>query len=76
VGRQAGVSDHEALVAAVARALGSQSRRSVHPADHAALRRTASHVALALRKTFVVHTRHDLDAELTEHPELNAIEHE
>jgi hypothetical protein len=76
VGRQAGVSDHEALVAAVAQALRSRSRRSVHPADHAALRQTAADVALALRENFCVQARHEVSAELTDYPELKTSEHE
>jgi hypothetical protein len=76
VGRQASISDHEALVAAVALALRSQSRRSVHPADHAALRQSAASIALVLRERFFVLARHELSAELTDHPELNASRHE
>jgi hypothetical protein len=76
MGRQTGVSDQEALVAAVALALRSQSRRSVHPADRAALRRTAASIADALHERFFVFARHELSAELTDHPELNAGGHE
>jgi hypothetical protein len=76
MGRQGGVPDQEALVAAVALALRSQSRRSVHPADHAALRHAAASIAAVLRERFFVRARHELSAELTDHAELNTRGHE
>jgi hypothetical protein len=76
MGRQGGLSDQEALVAAVTLALRSQSRRSVHPADHAALRHMAASIAAVLRAGFFVRARHELPAELTDPADLNRSGHE
>jgi hypothetical protein len=71
-----GETAREALAAAVVSVLRQQARHSVHPADQAALQRSAAQIALALQAEFRVLVRHASNAELSERPALSAHVHD
>jgi hypothetical protein len=66
----------EALAATVAGVLRRHARRSVHPADQAALHHAAAQIARALQAEFRLVARHASAAELSDRERLSAPVHE
>ena len=66
----------EVLATLVIGVLRRHARHSAHPADHAALRRAAAQIAVALDAEFTVVVRPALPAEQTNREPLNEHAHE